>query len=108
QAVPLLEAARELDPQNLELERRLALALSRSGHHDRALELLRARLEQYGERRPRERGDVHRQLAHALLASGDAGAALNELKLAAEVNPGHAGIVYELARHASDLGDLAL
>lgn len=108
EAAPLLERALELDPQNLELEQRLALALSRAGRHAEALGILRARLELYGERRPRERADVHRQLAQALLSAGDANAALEELKLAADVNPGHAGIVYELARLARDLGDLAL
>ncbi|MCC6213559.1 MAG: tetratricopeptide repeat protein [Polyangiaceae bacterium] len=105
-AVPLLEQAIELAPDDVELRLRLAAALRAVGGLERASEVLRAQIDRYGARRPKERALVHRELALVRLGQGAAEAAVAELELATKIDPAHPGVLGTLARVAFDLGDL--
>ncbi len=105
-AVPLLTEAARLDPEDGELPLRLAVALSRAGEFERAVNAFESKLASYGERRPQERGIVHRFLSRALLAAGQQQRAYQELEEAADIYPDHPGIQHELAELALKRGEL--
>jgi tetratricopeptide (TPR) repeat protein len=94
-----LVATRELDDQ--ELLFRLTSALVTEGRGAEAVRLLELNVAAYGERRPRERGLVHYELAKALLSIGKPAEALAELKLATVIDPGNATVL-------GALGELSL
>lgn len=99
-AVPLLERAVEIDPDESSLRLALSEALGASGRYDKAAEVLRAQIDRYGPRRPKSRALVHLHLARVCLAAGKRAEALSELDIGAKINPAHAGILYELGRLA--------
>jgi tetratricopeptide (TPR) repeat protein len=86
-----LAATRELDDPALLF--RLTSALIAEGRGGEAVRLLEINVRAYGERRPRERGPAHYELARALLSIGKEAEALAELKLAAAIDPGNATIL---------------
>lgn len=104
-AVPLLEQAVELDPEDATLRLRLAEALMESARADDAATVLRAQLERYGARRPKERAVVHFALARALLGLGERQTALEELVQASRIDPAHPRILHLQARLSLDMGD---
>jgi tetratricopeptide (TPR) repeat protein len=106
-AVPLLERAVEIDPEEPALRLSLSDALRASGRYDAAAAVLRAQIERYGHRRPKDRALVHLFLARVSLTRGDRSEALTELELGAKINPAHAGILHELGRVALSEGKLA-
>lgn len=105
-AVPLLQRAIALDPDDAGLRLRLAQALHDGGRFDDAAEVLREQLARYGARRPKDRALVHYELARVLLAAGGRAGALEALDAAARIDPAHPKILHMLARTALDEGDL--
>ena len=106
-AVPLLERAVEIEPEAPALRLSLSDALRASGQYDAAASVLRAQIERYGHRRPKDRALVHLYLARVALTRGRSAEALAELELGAKINPAHAGILHELSRVAMQEGRLA-
>jgi golgin subfamily B member 1 len=104
-AVPLLEQGVELDPEDAKLRLRLADALMESARPADAATVLRAQLDRYGTRRPKERAVVHFALARALLGLEDRQAALDELVQASRIDPAHPRILHLQARLSLDMGD---
>ena len=105
-AVPLLERAVALAPDEAKLRLRLAQALIECTRYEDAVTVLRDQLTRFGSRRPKERALVHYELARALLASGERPLALDELDAASKIDPAHPTIMRALARTALDQGEL--
>ncbi len=105
-AVPLLERAVELEADDPKLRLRLSQALYLCKRFDDAARVLRDQLQRYGARRPKDRAQVHFQLARVLLAAGQETEALTELDTASRIDPAHPGIMQMLARVAFKQGEL--
>ena len=105
-AVPLLNEASTLTPDDGILRRRLASALIASGRLEEAAAALRMLLAGYGTRRPKERGLVHYELARVSLAAGDRATAVTELDLALRIDPAQPEILHLQARLALEEGQL--
>lgn len=105
-AVPLLERAVELDPDDPKLRLKLSQALYLGQRYPEAASVLREQLARYGARKPKERAQVHFQLARVLIADGQEGEALNELDTASRIDPAHPGIMQMLARVAFKQSEL--
>lgn len=105
-AVPLLEQALELDPDDSALRLTLSDALLRGQRYEEASAVLRHQVERYGNRRPKDRALVHFQLARVALAAGQRGEAITELDIATKIDPAHPGILQALARLAFEEGQL--
>ncbi len=105
-AVPLLEQAAALDPEDASLPLALSDALAQAGRFEEAGAILRARIERYGSRRPKDRALVHFALARVALAAGNREEALAELGAANRIDQAHAGILHALARLAFEQGEL--
>ncbi|HOU90252.1 MAG TPA: tetratricopeptide repeat protein, partial [Polyangiaceae bacterium] len=103
-AVPLLEQAVELDPEDPELRLSLSRALELGGRFDEASQILRQQIELFGARRPKNRALVHFQLARVSLAAGRRAEAIAELGAANKIDPAHPGILQALARIAFEEG----
>ena len=105
-AVPLLEQAIELDPDEPSLRLGLASAFTNSGRLDDALSVLKTQIERYGTRKPKDRALVHFQLARVSLAADRRAEAIAELALANKIDPAHPGILQALAKLAFEEGQL--
>jgi len=105
-AVPLLEQAVALDRDDAPLRVSLALALDAAGRHADAAVVLREQIQSYGARRPKDRAQVHYELARVLLAAGSEPEALAELDAASRIDPTHPGITQLLANVAFRQGEL--
>lgn len=108
-AIPLLEAALEAEPEDVDLRLALVDALcdeqgDRDAGFQRAEQLLRDQLELYGTRRPKSRALVHHRLARVLNKSEGSESALRELEVAAKIDPAHPEVLEELGRVAFELG----
>ncbi|MCC6903351.1 MAG: tetratricopeptide repeat protein [Polyangiaceae bacterium] len=105
-AIPLLEQAIELDPDDPALRLGLAAAFTSSGRLDDALGALKKQIERYGTRKPKDRALVHFQLARTSLAAGRRAEAIAELDFANKIDPAHPGILQALAKLAFEEGQL--
>lgn len=105
-AVPLLEAAGALAPDDRALKLRLAEALRLSGRVDEAKDLLKGMLDAFAGRRPKERAVVHFHMARLALAMGQRQQALAELEAATKVDPSNPEILRTVAELARDDGQL--
>ncbi len=105
-AIPLLEQAAELLPEDAAVHLRLASARRATGDLDQAAATLRALLAAYGARRPKERAVVHFELAQVSLAKGDRTRAVAELDAALRIDPAHPEILHTLARLSFEEGQL--
>lgn len=106
QAIPFLEAAIELRPEDRVLRLQLADALRLSGQGQRAQEILQALLEEFGRRRTKERAVVHEQLARILQEQGAYAEALEQAEAAASIertDPKMILLVGHLARQNGNL-----
>lgn len=101
-----LEHALSACPDRDELVLELAELLGASGKHEEAIAVLRRRVDAYEGRRPRERARVHGRLSELLLAAGRSAESMEELQLAAQIDPTRADILYRLAQLAWDEGRL--
>ncbi len=105
-AIPLLEQAADLSPDENAVKLALADALGAAGRFEEARALLRTLVEAFGGRRPKERAPVHYHLARLDLALGDRARALVELDAATKIDPANAEILRALAELARDDGQL--
>ncbi len=101
-AIPLLEQAADLSPEDKDIKLSLADALGAAERFDEARTMLRAIVETFGGRRPKERAPVHYLLARLDLAVGDRARALVELDAATRIDPANAEILRALAELARD------
>lgn len=105
-AIPLLEQAVALAPEDRVVGLSLARALRAAGRPADAIGVLRGILASYGARRPKDRANVHHELASALLDAGDRAAALVELELCVRIDPAHAAGLHARARIEVEDGEL--
>jgi tetratricopeptide (TPR) repeat protein len=105
-AIPLLERAADLVPEDRSLRLALAAALAESGRLGDARAVLRALIDSFGGRKPKERALVHYQMALLELSCGDRARAMTELDTAWRVDPQSAEILRRLAGLARDEGQL--
>ena len=105
-AIPLLEQAADLSPDDNAVKLALADALGAAGRFDEARTNLRTLVDAFGGRRPKERAPVHYHLARLDLAVGDRARALVELDSATRIDPANPEILRTLAELARDDGQL--
>ncbi|MBX3213392.1 MAG: tetratricopeptide repeat protein [Labilithrix sp.] len=105
-AIPLLEQASDLSPDDNAVKLALADALGAASRFEEARTLLRTLVEAFGGRRPKERAPVHYHLARLDLAVGDRARALVELDAATRIDPANPEILQALAELARDDGQL--
>lgn len=102
-ATELAQSSPPLDDPPLRVE--LATALIDAGQADDAVRVLRTQIEQYADRRPKERAGVHVLLARALLLADRAPIALFEMKEAAAIDPSNPDVLQKLGDLAFEQGD---
>ena len=105
-AIPLLEQAVDLAPDDNTVKLALANALGTAGRYEEARAHLKTLIDAFGGRRPKERGPVHYQIARLDLALGDRARALLELDAATKIDPSNPEILRTLAELARDDGQL--
>jgi tetratricopeptide (TPR) repeat protein len=105
-AVPLLEQAVQLAPDDRGLRRLLADGYRVSGRLDDARTVLDGLVAEFGRRRTPERAGFHFQLARVARARGETDTALEQLDLAASMDAGNASVTLELGQLASEAGQL--
>lgn len=105
-AVPVLERAHTLAPDDRKLASMLAEGLRVAGRLDEAKTLLHELIEAFGRRRSAERAAAHLQLAKVSHALGDTEAALEQLDAASKMDAGNPIIMRTLASMAKDSGEL--
>jgi tetratricopeptide (TPR) repeat protein len=105
-AIPLLEQASDLAPEDQAVRLALADALASGQRFDEARTLLQSMIDAFGGRRPKERAPVHYQIARLQLAMGNRARALVELDTATRVDPQNPEILRTLAELARDDGQL--
>jgi tetratricopeptide (TPR) repeat protein len=103
-AIPLLEQASDLAPDDPRVRLALADALASARRFDDARAILQAMIDAFGGRRPKERAPVHYQIARLELAMGNRARALVELDTATRVDPQNPEILRTLAELARDDG----
>lgn len=101
-AIPLLEQASDLSPDDNAIKLALADALGAASRFEEARTLLRTLVDAFGGRRPKERAPVHYHLARLDLAVGDRARALVELDSATRIDPANPEILHTLAELARD------
>src|SRR6185437_8670743 len=105
-AIPLLEQASDLAPDDQAVRLDLAEALAKAGRFEEAGAILQAMIDAFGGRRPKERAPVHYQIARLQLSMGNRARALVELDTATRVDPQNPEILRALAELARDDGQL--
>ncbi len=105
-AIPLLEQASDLEPSDGAIKLALADALGAAGRFPEARTMLRAIIQSFGGRRPKERAPAHYHLARLELKMGDGARALVELDAATRIDPANPQILRALAELARDDGQL--
>lgn len=104
EAIPLLEQACALAPDDRRLKLALADALGAAGRTGDARALLVRLLEGFGARRPKERAQVHFHLARLDLATSERAEALSELEAASHIDPANPEILRLIAELSRDDG----
>src|SRR5262249_54522412 len=105
-AIPLLEQASDLEPDDRATRLALADALGAAKRYPEARSFLRALIDGFAGRRPKERAPVHYHLARLDLAMGDRAQALVELDAATRIDPANPEILRALAELARDDGQM--
>jgi tetratricopeptide (TPR) repeat protein len=105
QAIPVFERLTRLDPENREVRLLLADSLLSADRRDEAQKILEALVAAYGRRRSPERAGVHFRLAKIYRAKGQVADALVALDDAANMDPGHLGILRMFADLSYESGD---
>jgi len=106
EAIPLLEEAAVLDPEDRATKLVLADALVHAGKFPEARSLLRSVIDSFGGRRPKDRGIAHYHLALLEIATNNRAQALVELEAATKIDPGNARILRALAELAREDGQV--
>ncbi len=105
-AVPLLQQAMELDPQERGIKLQLSDTLREVGRFEEAAEILTDLLTEFGRRRTREKAVVHAQLARIARASGQLDEALEHAEAAAKIERTDATILMLVGQLAKEKGRL--
>ncbi len=105
-AVPVLEKATALVPEDRELRKMLAEGLRVSGRLDEARAMLTELVGAYGRRRSPKRAAVHLELARVAHAQGEMAEAIDQLENASKMDAGNVAILNDLARMARESGQL--
>ncbi len=105
-AVPLLQQASDLSPEEPKVRLELAGALASARRFEEARTILQDMITAFGGRRPKERAPVHYQIARLELAMGNRARALVELDTATRVDPQDPEILRTLGQLARDDGQL--
>lgn len=103
-AVPVLERAHALAPEDRRLKSQLAEGLRVAGRLDEARALLTGLIADFGRRRSPERAGVHLQLARVAHAQGDNSDALDHLERASKMDSANPTIMRTLAELARETG----
>ncbi|MCA9649880.1 MAG: tetratricopeptide repeat protein [Myxococcales bacterium] len=106
EAVPVLERAHTLAPEDRKLRSMLAEGLRVAGRLDEARTLLTGLISDFGRRRSADRAGVHLQLARVTHAQGDTAEALDQLETASKMDSGNPMIMRTLAETAREAGEL--
>jgi tetratricopeptide (TPR) repeat protein len=99
EALPVMQRAAELLPEDAEAHANLGAALLKSGRHIDAI----ASLRRAAQLRPDE-ADVLNNLGNALRAAGQVDEALASYQAAVNARPGHAGLHHNLANMLLSMG----
>ncbi|MEZ4406389.1 MAG: tetratricopeptide repeat protein [Polyangiales bacterium] len=105
-AVPVLERAAGMAPDDRGVRAALADALRGAGRLEEARAMLDALVESYGRQRPLERAVVHYHLAQLAQARGDTDEALAQLETASTIDMAHPGIFKLLGDLSREAGQL--
>jgi tetratricopeptide (TPR) repeat protein len=105
-AIPLLEEAILLDPEDRSMKLMLGDALVHAGKVPEGRALIRSIIDSFGGRRPKERGVAHYHLALLEIATKNRSQALVELEAATKIDPGNARILRTLAELAQEDGQV--
>ena len=105
-AIPLLDEAASLSPDDVSVRLKLASARRATGDLERASASLQEMLAAYGSRKPKDRALVHYELGRVELTRGDKKKALAELDAALRIDPAHPEILNLQARLALEEGQL--
>ena len=105
-AIPLLQQAHHLEPEDQELRLLLARAMREAGQLPPARELLEGLLDEFGRRRTAQRASVHFQLALLERTEGRLDAALEQLDAAAKIQRTDPLILKTLGDVAAQKGEL--
>lgn len=105
-AVPALQKALELVPDDRQLRVMMARSLRAAERLDEAQAVLEALIAEFGRRRSKERAGVHVELAQVARQQGRLDAAMSELELASKMDVGNAQILKTLAELSREQGEL--
>lgn len=104
-AVPSLERAVELAPDDRDLQLALSSGLVAAKRFADARAVLQALIDGYGRKRTPERAAVHFELAKVARAQGDVEAAFENLEHATKMDLAHVGAQHMLGQLAKEQGD---
>ena len=105
-AIPVLETAVKLAPDDRTLKSMLAEAYRVGARLDEAKDVLESLVADFGRRRTPERAAFHFQLAMVFRAKGEVEHALEQLDLASSMDVGNAVVMLELGGLARESGQL--
>ena len=105
-AIPVLERATALAPDDTRLRSMLAEGLRVAGRYEEAKNVLRALIEGFGRKRSPERAEFHYQLARVAASARQFDEAFAELEHATKMDLGHQAALHMLASLAQQQGDL--
>jgi tetratricopeptide (TPR) repeat protein len=105
-AIPILERAAALAPQDRELLVVLCDAYSSARRGREAAQVLEKVIASFGNRRTKELAVYHHRLASALTQLGDKDVALSQLDMAFKIDPGSVSILKDLGVLAFETNDL--
>jgi len=105
-AIPALQRATELAPDDMRLRSMLAEGLHVARRFDEARAVLKGLIDGFGRKRSPERAELHYQLARVAESSGQLDEAFTELDHATKMDLSHQGALHMLARLAQQQGEL--
>lgn len=105
-AVPVLERAQALAPDDRKLKSMLAEGLRVAGRLEESRALLAELIENFGRRRSPERAAAHLMLAKVCHALGESDQALDQLEMASKMDAQNPAIMRTLAELARETGQL--
>lgn len=105
EAIPVLRKARELAPDDRNIELMLAEGLRDAGEFDEARSILEKVVEDFGRRRSSDRAQVHYELGIIARAQGDLSLALEQLELASKMAMAEPRMLQMLGTLAREAGD---
>ena len=105
-AVPLLERASGLSPNDKELLLQLCDAYSAAGRERDATKVLERVIASFGNKRSKELSLYHHRLGRALASLGDKDVALVQFDMAFKIDPGSVSVLKDLGVLALETNDL--